>query len=59
MKAQIVLFENSCFLFQIGSLDGMYLFEHSHVKKRSTDYAHEHHTQLKEHPKVSNLYDVT
>ncbi|KAI1301502.1 Furin-like protease 2 [Halotydeus destructor] len=37
---------------QIGSLDGHFLLEHNRVSKRSTEYAHSHHSNLKEDPRV-------
>jgi hypothetical protein len=43
------------FFFQIGSLQGYYLFEHQHIHKRSLSASEEHHSALSSEPQVSVL----
>uniref|UniRef100_A0A6P7GAF1 Furin-like protease 2 n=1 Tax=Diabrotica virgifera virgifera TaxID=50390 RepID=A0A6P7GAF1_DIAVI len=38
---------------QIGSLEGFYVFEHEHVRKRSLQASDHHHRKLNDEPQVS------
>ena len=45
-----------CLLKQIGSLDGHYLFVHNRIEKRSAEYSHNHHSNLKSESQVLTIW---